>query len=63
MAYMIERKDQQIVEHILQYCEDIKHTVQRCVNSEHRFSTDRIYRNAGDMALLQIGELAKNLSK
>lgn len=60
---MLKDKDQQIVEHILEYCSDIKSTIQRCGNSEYNFLNDRIYKNAGSMALLQIGELAKNFSK
>lgn len=59
---MIEKKDQQILNHILEYCDDVKSTIQRCGNSEQNFSSDRVYRNAGAMALLQIGELAKKLS-
>ena len=62
----MENKDKVIISKILEYCDEIEET--------HRFfSNDRVlffdkkrgflYRNAVNMPILQIGELAKNLTQ
>lgn len=51
-----------ILEHIVNYCDQIKETIQRFGNSYDVFSKDAIYRNAAAMCVLQIGELAGKLT-
>lgn len=46
-----------ILEHIVNYCDQIEETVRRFGESYDAFSRDTIYRNAAAMCILQIGEL------
>jgi len=55
-------KDVAILEHIIDYCDDITNTVERFNGNKKMLDTDRVFRNACSMPLMQIGELAKNLS-
>ncbi len=59
----MNEKDEQILYHIIQYCDEIEATIKRFGKSERLFKKDFIYRNACSMPLLQIGELAKRLSE
>lgn len=56
------KKDLSIIEHILAYCGEIEQTVTRFGDTFESFETDKIYRNATTMCILQIGELAGRLS-
>lgn len=56
-------RDRSILEHIISYCADIEDTVARFGNSLEAFSTDKVYRNACAMCILQIGELGGHLSE
>lgn len=56
------KKDLSIIEHILAYCGEIEQTVTRFGGTFENFETDKIYRNAVTMCILQIGELAGRLS-
>ncbi|NLT47470.1 MAG: DUF86 domain-containing protein [Clostridiales bacterium] len=56
-------KDLSIISHILEYCAEIEETVSRFGDDYDCFSSDKIYRNAVTMCILQIGELAGKLSK
>lgn len=56
-------RDRSILEHIISYCRDIEDTVERFGNSFEVFSSDKIYRNACAMCILQIGELGGHLSQ
>ena len=51
-----------ILEHIIDYCDQIEETIQRFGNSYDIFSSDAIYRNAAALCVLQIGELAGKLT-
>jgi uncharacterized protein with HEPN domain len=55
-------KDLNIINHIIDYCEEIKNTVARFGNSYENFSTDSVYRNSCALCILQIGELSGKLS-
>lgn len=55
-------RDASILEHIIQYCEEIEATAIRFGNSYEAFSADSAYRNACALCILQIGELAGHLS-
>jgi len=56
-------RDRQILEHILEYCRKIDHTVARFGNSFSEFVADSDYVDSVSMNLLQIGELAGRFSK
>jgi len=56
------KKDLSFIEHILAYCAEIEQTVTRFGDTLESFETDKIYRNAATMCILQIGELAGRLS-
>lgn len=56
------KKDMNIISHILEYCIEIEETVDYFGDSFERFNTDKIYRNAATMCILQIGELAGKLT-
>ena len=51
-----------ILEHIVRYCDEIDEARKRFGNSMEALLADSIYRNAVAMCILQIGELAANLS-
>ncbi|MDL2264301.1 DUF86 domain-containing protein [Synergistaceae bacterium OttesenSCG-928-I11] len=55
-------KNLRILEHIVDYCDDIASTVERFGKDFARFADDKDYRNSCVLSLLQIGELAKNLT-
>ncbi len=58
----INKKDMRFITHILEYCEEVEQTVERFGDSLEVFSSDKIYRNAVTMCILQIGELTGRLS-
>ncbi len=55
-------KDLSIIAHVLSYCEQIDETMERFGRSQDIFMSDKIYRNAVALCILQIGELAGKLS-
>ena len=58
----MQPRDQQRLEHILDYCEDIEKLVAQHGGSFHAFNADRNYQYALSFCILQIGELAGKLS-
>ena len=58
----MSNKDEQIIAHILKYCEKIESTVRRFGADAAVFIADPDYRDSISMNLLQIGELAGKLS-
>lgn len=58
----VSERDRSVLEHIVSYCRDIEETVLRFGNSYEAFSSDKVYRNACAMCILQIGELGGQLS-
>lgn len=56
-------RDFHILEHIISYCLQIEETIQRFGDSSEIFKTDAVFRNATALCILQIGELAGNLSE
>lgn len=55
-------KNLYIIEKIIAYCEEIEKTTIRFGRTLEAFRNDSMYRNACAMCILQIGELASNLS-
>lgn len=51
-----------ILEHIVNYCDQIEETIRRFGDTYNAFLEDVIYRNAAAMCVLQIGELTGKLS-
>ena len=62
----MKNKDSVIISRILEYCDEIEET-HRFFSSNRELFCDKsrgfLYRNAINMPILQIGELAKNLSE
>ena len=61
----MKRRDETIVRKMLLYCEDIEAANMHFADNQAVFFDDRqgrVYRNAVSMPILQIGELAKQLS-
>jgi len=59
-------KDKIIISKIINYCEDIEAAHQHFNDNKELFfdkQAGRVYRNAVTMPILQIGELAKNLTE
>lgn len=56
-------KDFSIISRILEYCIEIEDAVDFFGNTFESFSTDKIYRNATTMCILQISELTGRLSQ
>jgi len=57
------KRDLSIISHILAYCIEIEQTAAHFGNTFESFDSDKIYRNAATMCILQIGELAGRLSE
>lgn len=51
-----------VLEHIIDYCQQIEQTVARFGDSADVFRNDPIYRNAAALCILQIGELVGKLT-
>ena len=58
----VDERDNNILKHIIDYCEQIRATVERFGDDFEIFDQDVIYRNAVSLCLLQIGELVGVLS-
>lgn len=55
-------RDYNILKHIIDYCEEIKTTVNRFGKNIDNFNADSVYRNSCALCILQIGELVGKLS-
>lgn len=55
-------KDQQILEKIIRYCDDISVLIERFGNDFAIYAKDFAYQYACNMCIMQIGELASRLS-
>ena len=55
-------RDSRIIMHILDYCDQIQETMDHFGRDYEIFSSNRIYRNAIALCILQIGELVGNLT-
>ena len=55
-------RDKNILEHILQYCDQVETAHRDFGRSEARFRESTTYQNAISMCILQIGELVGRLS-
>lgn len=58
----LKDSDAQILQHIVNYCNQIKATIDLFGDDEKIFLQNFIYRNAVSMPVLQIGELVNHLS-
>ena len=56
-------RDLSILKHIVSYCDDIENAVSRFGDGIEAFASDKDYRNACAMCILQIGELANHLGQ
>lgn len=55
-------RDQNCIEHMLRYCEQIRESLDEIERNKERFLSSHTYQNALAMCILQIGELTKQLS-
>ena len=58
----MKSSDEQRLEHILDYCQDIEDSLDRFGRDLDVFVADRDFYNSVSMSLLQIGELTKRLA-
>jgi uncharacterized protein with HEPN domain len=58
----VNRRDSDILQKIIRYCEQISEYVERFGKSYENLLSDSAYRDATAMCILQIGELTKYLS-
>lgn len=59
----IPNKDEQVIQHIIKYCNQIETTIEAYSVSKDEFENNFVMQNALSMPILQIGELVKKLSK
>jgi uncharacterized protein with HEPN domain len=57
-----DRRDRSILQKIARYCDDIAEYSERFGKSLEALKSDRAYKDAAAMCILQIGELAGHLS-
>ncbi len=55
-------RDRQIIELMLQYCDQLQETLREIDENKDRFFASHTYQNAVAMCILQLGELTKQLS-
>lgn len=55
-------KDEQVLQHIVRYCNQVETTVKHFCIERAEFEDNFVYQNALSMPILQIGELVKKLS-
>ena len=55
-------RDHSVIEHMLQYCDQLRETLDEIDCDESRFLASHTYQNAAAMCILQLGELTKQLS-
>lgn len=60
---MQKSPDLQILEHIKDYCLEIKNSIERYGNSFEVFNEDKDYQRSVSFCILQIGELSSRLSQ
>ena len=54
--------DEQVLKHIIAYCEQVEKAVDRFGKNSDVFMRDEVYQNAVSMPIMQIGELTKRLT-
>ena len=59
----LSRKDEQIIKHLIDYCKEVNLAIATFKADKSLFIKDPVFRNACSMPIMQIGELAKNLSE
>ncbi|MGB4439156.1 MAG: HepT-like ribonuclease domain-containing protein [Sedimentibacter sp.] len=52
-----------VLQHIVDYCNEINSTIERFGNDYGTFSKDSVYQNAVALCVLQIGELTTNFTE
>lgn len=55
-------RDQNVIEHMLSYCDQLQGTLQEIEYDQNRFLASHTHQKAAAMCILQRGELAKQLS-
>ncbi|MDD2402341.1 MAG: DUF86 domain-containing protein [Clostridia bacterium] len=59
---MQNKRNADVLRHIISYCNDISETIQRFGKDYTVFTRDSVYKNATALCVLQIGELTTHLT-
>ncbi len=57
------KRNMEVLQHIIAYCDDIEETINRFGKSYETFEKDSVYKNATALCVLQIGELTTHLTE
>jgi uncharacterized protein with HEPN domain len=60
---MLKERDRDILEHIVEYCDEIKQTIAMFDETMETLKANHVYKNSVSMCVLQIGELVTHFSK
>jgi uncharacterized protein with HEPN domain len=60
---MLNKRDRDILEHIIEYCDEIKLATAMFDDTLETLKANRVYKNAVSMCILQIGELTTHFTK
>ncbi|MDR0307215.1 MAG: DUF86 domain-containing protein [Chitinispirillales bacterium] len=60
---MLKERDRDILEHIVEYCDEVRQAIVMFDDSLKSLKTNATYKNAVSMCVLQIGELVTHFSK
>jgi len=60
---MLNERDRDILEHIIEYCDEINLTITMFDNTLETLKANHVYKNAVSMCILQIGELTTHFTK
>ena len=55
-------RNMEVLKHMIQYCDEIEHTISRFGEEYRIFAEDSVYQNAVALCVLQIGELTTHFT-
>ena len=58
----MQGRDQSVIEHIYEYCKEIKEELEQIGQDKDKFIASKVYKNSLALCVLQIGELVTLLS-
>jgi uncharacterized protein with HEPN domain len=60
---MLRDRDRQVLEHIVEYCDEIRGTIEMFGDTLQTLMANHVYKNAVSMCVFQIGELTTHFSR
>lgn len=60
---MLNERDRSILEHIVEYCDEIKQIISMFDDTLETLTTNLAYKHSVSMCVLQIGELTTHITK